>query len=184
MKREACVLILAFAVSGVGVMGQEKAKGKGKPAPTVAQPAPPPAQAKEKPKDRPAGAPGSTGQAGGGSCTPDTTAPVIAAVSATPNSIWSPNHKMTPVSITAKVTDNCSVPTWSVTGITSSEPVNGTGDGDTAPDWSIAGPHAVTLRAERAGAGTGRAYTITITAKDAAGNVSTGTTTVSVPHNQ
>ena len=110
MKREACVLILALAVSGVGVMGQEKAKGKGKPAPTVAQPAPPPAQAKEKPKDRPAGAPGSTGQAGGGSCTPDTTAPVIAAVSATPNSIWSPNHKMTPVSITAKVTDNCSVP--------------------------------------------------------------------------
>jgi hypothetical protein len=42
----------------------------------------------------------------------------------------------------------------------------------------------VSLRAERAGSGTGRIYTVTITAKDAAGNTSTATTAVSVPHNK
>ncbi len=111
-------------------------------------------------------------------------APVIASVSATPNALGAPNHKMTPVSITAQVTDNCTAVTWSVTSIASNEPVNGTGDGDSAPDWTIAGAHGVSLRAERAGTGSGRTYTITITAKDAAGNASTGTTTVAVPHNK
>jgi hypothetical protein len=109
---------------------------------------------------------------------------VIASVSATPNTLGAPNHKMTPVAVSANVTDNCSAATWSVTGVTSNEPANGTGDGDTAPDWTIAGAHGVSLRAERAGTGSGRTYTITITAKDAAGNASTGTTTVAVPHNR
>ena len=71
-----------------------------------------------------------------------------------------------------------------MTGVSSNEPVNCTGDGDTGPDWTIAGAHGVSLRAERAGNGSGRTYTITITAKDAAGNTSTGTTTVAVPHNR
>ena len=90
---------------------------------------------------------------------------------------------MTPVSINVKVADNCTTPTWTVTSVTSNEPVNGTGDGDTEPDWTMAG-QKVTLRAERAGTGSGRTYTVTVTAKDAAGNTSTGTTTVSVPHNR
>jgi hypothetical protein len=110
---------------------------------------------------------------------------VIASVSATPNSLGAPNHKMTPVAISARVTDNCpGATTWSVTGISSNEPANGTGDGDTEPDWTMAGAHAVSLRAERAGTGSGRIYTITITAKDVAGNASTATTTVAVPHNK
>ena len=164
MKQTAYALIVAFAMTTGAAADQGKPDQKGKP---KQQPS---AEAPAKP--------------GGGECAPDKTAPVIASVSASPSTLGAPNHKMTPVAVSVKASDNCSAVTWSVTGVSSNEPVNGTGDGDTAPDWTIAGAHGVTLRAERAGTGSGRTYTITITAKDAAGNTSTGTTTVSVPHNK
>ncbi len=163
MRHTPYVLILALAMAGSAAAEQGKPKYKTRPPATREQ--------------APSGP-------GGAQCSPDKMAPVIASVSATPNTLGAPNHKMTPVSITAQVTDNCTAVTWSVTSIASNEPVNGTGDGDTAPDWTIAGAHGVSLRAERAGTGSGRTYTITITAKDAAGNASTGTTTVAVPHNR
>lgn len=43
---------------------------------------------------------------------------------------------------------------------------------------------ARTLRAERAGGGGGRIYTISNTAEDASGNSGTETVDVTVPHNQ
>lgn len=179
MKNAACALILAMAVApaiGTADQGQSKAKEKT----TQSQ-----AQGKEKGKKAGApGTPGSSGVAGAGFCAPDTTAPVIQSVSASPNALSVPNHRMTPVAISANVTDNCTGVTWAVTAISSDEPVNGTGDGDTEPDWGITSPRAVTLRSERAGTGDGRVYTITITAKDAANNTSTATTTVTVPHNR
>jgi len=64
--------------------------------------------------------------------------------------------------------------------VTSNEPINGTGDGDTGPDWSFAGL-SFALRAERAGGGTGRIYTIDGECRDSSGNVSHATTTVRVP---
>ena len=161
MKYAVCALILALAVPAAGGTDQAKPKDKGKPA----------------------GAPAGGTVTGGASCAPDTTPPVISSVSATPSTLGAPNHKMTPVSINVKVADNCTTPTWTVTSVSSNEPLNGTGDGDTEPDWTMAG-QKVTLRAERAGTGSGRTYTVTVTAKDAAGNTSTGTTTVSVPHNR
>jgi hypothetical protein len=65
--------------------------------------------------------------------------------------------------------------------VTSNEPENGTGDGDLAPDVVISGG-TVQVRAERAGRGTGRIYTITATATDLAGNTATQTATCKVPH--
>jgi len=65
--------------------------------------------------------------------------------------------------------------------VTSNEPINGTGDGDTEPDWEIVDAHHIRLRAERAGSGTGRIYTVTITCANGAG---TDTKTVAVIVNQ
>ncbi len=112
----------------------------------------------------------------------DTTPPVIHSANATPNSLWPPNHKMVTVTIRAVVTDNCGRTTWKIIKVQSNEPVNGRGDGNTSPDWQILGNHAVSLRAERSGTGSGRIYTITVQAKDEAGNLSAPVTvTVKVP---
>ena len=116
----------------------------------------------------------------------DLTPPVITDVGVDKPTLWPPNHKMVTVQVNYNVTDNhtpsanlaCSL------SVTSNEPVNGTGDGDTAPDWEVLDAHRVRLRAERAGGGNGRIYTITITCQDAAGNTSTRTVSVSVPKNQ
>lgn len=53
-----------------------------------------------------------------------------------------------------------------ITVVTSTEPINGLGDGDTAPDWEITGNAAVNLRAEGLLSGSGRAYTISIQRTD------------------
>lgn len=63
-----------------------------------------------------------------------------------------------------------------------SEPDNGLGDGDTANDIVINTDGTVSLRAERAGGGSGRVYTMTYLAVDVAGNTSTASATVTVPH--
>ncbi|HET6890303.1 MAG TPA: proprotein convertase P-domain-containing protein [Pyrinomonadaceae bacterium] len=114
----------------------------------------------------------------------DTEGPVIYGASASPSLLRPPNHKMRDITVNYSVSDNCTAAGAIITSIysvTSNEPVNGTDDGDTAPDWEIVNNHLVKLRAERSGNGTGRIYTITIKATDAAGNRSFQTVTVSVP---
>jgi hypothetical protein len=115
----------------------------------------------------------------------DTTPPVIEAVAADPSVLWPPNHKLVNVKVMARVTDTCSATAWKITKVTSNEPQNGLGDGDTDHDWVITGDHTVQLRAERSGKGTGRVYTITVQAKDTSGNLSdTKTVMVKVPKSQ
>lgn len=114
----------------------------------------------------------------------DTIPPVINSASANPSVLWPPNHRMINVTVRANVTDSCSTTTWRIISVSSNEPVNGLGDGDTAPDWQITGDHTLKLRAERSGRGHGRVYTITIQAQDTSGNTSTATVTVSVPHDR
>lgn len=113
----------------------------------------------------------------------DTIPPVVTSVKATPNSLWPPNHKLVSVNVQATVSDLCGPTTWRIVSITSSEPVNGKGDGNTSPDWEITGAHTAKLRAERSGKTGPRTYTITVQAEDAAGNTSqTKTVNVVVPH--
>lgn len=113
----------------------------------------------------------------------DTTPPVIHELRATPKVLWPPNHKMVPVVVTAVSTDSCdTVPHCSITDVSSNEPVEGIGDGDTAPDWVVTGDLTVDLRAERSGKGRGRIYTLTVTCSDECGNSSSENTTVLVPH--
>ncbi len=111
--------------------------------------------------------------------------PVINNLAANPNVLWPPNHKMRPVTVTADASDNCDPdPVCKITSVSSNEPVNGTGDGDTSPDWEITGDLTVNLRAERSGTGSGRVYTITVECADASGNSATAEATVTVPHNR
>ncbi len=60
----------------------------------------------------------------------------------------------------------------------------GVNDRKTALDWEITGKLTLNLRAERLGNGKGRIYTITVESRDAYGNASTRTVTVSVPKSQ
>lgn len=108
--------------------------------------------------------------------------PVISGAAVDKPQLWPANHSMVDVTVSYAVTDNCD--TSSVVrslSVASNEALNGTGDGDTAPDWEVVDANHVRLRAERAGSGSGRLYTITITATDTAGGSSTSTVTVSVP---
>ena len=108
--------------------------------------------------------------------------PAIGPLTASPNSLWPPNHKMVGVAVDYSVTDSCGPVTCSPLGVTSNEPVNGTGDGNTSPDWGTFDDHHVQLRAERAGGGSGRIYTVTATCENTLRLSSGRSTAVWVPH--
>jgi len=115
----------------------------------------------------------------------DTEAPEIVSITATPNVLWPPNHKMRTVTISLVTQDAVDhEPTCRITGVTCNEPIDGPGDGTTEPDYVVTGDLTLELRAERSGSGTGRVYTIAVECVDAFGNVSTGSVTVTVPHNE
>jgi hypothetical protein len=101
--------------------------------------------------------------------------------------LWPANHKM--VDITARVTvtdDCCTRPTFMLVSITSNEPDNAKGDGNTIGDikeatfWTP--DVAFQLRAERSGKGNGRIYTIIYKGIDCSGNAAYDTVQVRVPH--
>jgi hypothetical protein len=116
-------------------------------------------------------------------CSPDVTAPTITGASASPSTLWPPNHKMRQVAVNYTATDACGSTSCSLS-VTSNEPVNSIGDGNTAPDWMVVNARQVQLRAERQGPRSGRIYTITISCTDQARNVARTTVRVSVPHDQ
>lgn len=100
---------------------------------------------------------------------PDTTPPVISSVSATPSVIWPPDNTMVNVSVTVSATDNVDpTPACTLTGVSGS-PANAT----------ITGPLSASVRATK-----GNVYTLTVTCSDEAGNKTSATTTVTVPHDQ
>jgi hypothetical protein len=113
----------------------------------------------------------------------DQTAPAVSAVSLSTTSLWPPNHAMVDVSVNYSATDNCSAASC-VLDVSSNEAINGSGDGNTATDWQVVDAHHVRLRAERAGNGNGRIYTLTLTCTDAAGNKIIRSATVMVAHNK
>jgi 6-phosphogluconolactonase len=110
-------------------------------------------------------------------------APAISEVSATPEVLSPPNHKFVDVTIDYTVTDDC--PNTCVLTVFSNEPIDASGDGNTSEDWRVVDAHHVLLRAERAGTGNGRIYTITVTCtNDTNTESSVKTVTVLVPHDQ
>ena len=102
--------------------------------------------------------------------------------------LWPPDHGMEAVSIEGVMDadDMYNEITLDITGVTQDEAVNGTGDGDSAPDAVILhdmpADH-VMPRAERSGNGNGRVYEISFLASDGKESCR-GSVTVSVPPNR
>ena len=118
----------------------------------------------------------------------DTTAPIVN-LSLSPSILWPPDHKMKDIVATIIANDHCdSHPTVTLFSIKSSEPDNGVGDGDTAQDIQNAAfgadDRSFSLRAERAGGGSGRVYTVTYKTTDHSGNKTLVSGEVRVPHSK
>jgi hypothetical protein len=111
----------------------------------------------------------------------DKTPPALS-VTVAPGMLWPPDHRMVTLTPSITVTDASSGTMVKLTTVTSSEPDNGLGDGDTENDIAVNSDGTVSLRAERSGFGTGRVYTITYQATDMGGNTATASATVLVPH--
>ncbi len=113
----------------------------------------------------------------------DTTAPVISSLTASVYYLAPVNHTMRPVTLSAAVSDACdSSVSTRILAITSSQPDNGTGDGNTTTDFRITGLMTCELRAEREGSKRDRVYTVTVESIDDAGNRSTRSIAIIAPH--
>jgi hypothetical protein len=119
----------------------------------------------------------------------DTVAPAVS-VRLEPEDLWPPNHRLVEVSAMVAAADVCGTPAVVLESVASSEPDDAPGGEDGATVDDIQGADLGTadfgmwLRAERSGAGPGRAYELAYTATDAAGNASTAAAEVLVPHDQ
>jgi hypothetical protein len=104
----------------------------------------------------------------------DTTAPIITSLSASPNILSPPNHKMVPIAISAAATDICDPnPQSKIISVTSNEPGAG--------QYQITGNLTLNVQSDRNGGGNGRIYTIVVEARDVSGNASAKSVTVTVP---
>ena len=101
--------------------------------------------------------------------------------------LWPANHKMAAINVSVTINGVVSTSGFTLKSVTSSEPDNGLGDGDTAGDiqgWTIGSADVSgQLRAERGGKGAGRTYTLTYEGRTAAGATASCTATVVVPQN-
>jgi hypothetical protein len=114
----------------------------------------------------------------------DTTAPEV---TAKPVELWPPNHKLRSISAQDcfEIKDRCDATVdATLLWVTSDEPANSTGDGNTEPDIKLLGCDRVQLRAERQGSGDGRVYRLGWRFKDDSGNMTEKVCEVVVPHDQ
>jgi hypothetical protein len=90
--------------------------------------------------------------------------PVITSVTADPDMLWPPNHKMVEITLAVVGTD---IDDWWITGVDSEEAYPCTEDCQTEndPDYFFEGQY-LELRAERTGEGVARSYEVQITAEN------------------
>ena len=119
----------------------------------------------------------------------DTTAPSLSPIPSV-TMLWPPNHKLQPVAIQANVSDNSGGAIHLTVQVISSEPPDAMGDGQTVPDYYIdsvndqTGLIELRLRSESSGKGSGRTYTVVITATDESGNQSIASVEIKAPHDK
>jgi Subtilase family len=126
---------------------------------------------------------GATSQADGTVTVVDNEPPSVSNFSLSAPPLWPPNHRMVDVTVNYELSENCDSASC-VLSVTSNEPENELGDGNTDHDWEIVDAHHVRVRAERSGNVDGRVYTVTLTCTDAAGNKTLRTGTLTVPHSR
>lgn len=115
---------------------------------------------------------------------PDVTPPEIS-FGDPKQTLWPPNHKMVLCAVLGVTDDTDQAPAITQVQVTSNEPINGKGDGNTDDDWRYdPDTGEVWLRAERDGTGEGRTYTVYVEARDATGNVGSASMDVIVPRDQ
>ncbi len=117
--------------------------------------------------------------------------PPVITVKDMKNSKWPPNHKHFELEINeyiVSVTDNCTDLTADdiiIDDVSSDEPQNGTGDGNTTDDIVISEDcKTVQLLSERQGGGNGRVYTINLAVADEHGNIGVAEIKAEVPHDK
>lgn len=110
----------------------------------------------------------------------DTTPPTIDGISVDNATLWPPNNKMVPVTVSLSATDSVNPNvTCQIIGITvTDEGGNTAGDAEFVP-----GTLSANLRAERSGSGIGRVYTIEVECSDGS-NSTNAIIDVVVPHDQ
>jgi len=103
-----------------------------------------------------------------------------ATLTATPNRLWPANNKLVPVTIVVSASDSCTgSPAVELASVTNNEAANGS---DIGTITRAGNTWTVLLRATRSGRGSGRVYTARFSITDAAGNQSSVSTTIVVPH--
>lgn len=103
--------------------------------------------------------------------------PTITTLTPSIASIWPPNKKMVPVTLNVVASDFVGVTSLKIISVATNEP-------DGKVQWQITGPLTLKLLADRLGTGTGRIYTITVEARNAAGMTTTAQCMVTVRHDQ
>jgi cysteine-rich repeat protein len=101
-----------------------------------------------------------------------------------PVELWPPDHRMVEVDLlnaSGAWDPDGGLLELTVLSITQDEPVNGAGDGNTAPDGAGVGTGVAHVRRERSGRGNGRVYEITFEARDGTDGSCTGQVHVAVP---
>ncbi|HYH98798.1 PKD domain-containing protein [Hyalangium sp.] len=121
----------------------------------------------------------------------DTLPPVVSVAGA--SDLWPPNHKYRNLSLEdcgISIQDVCegsldlATAQAAISCVSSDEPINGLGDGNTMPDIIFVDSTTVMLRSERGGPRDGRVYKLYFTVKDAAGNTTSSHCVAGVPHDQ
>ena len=119
----------------------------------------------------------------------DTTPPELT-VSLNTSLLWPPNHRMVEIQATLAASDDCEPVEVLLDSITSNEPDDAPGRSDGVTTDDVRAAHLAAtdsrfeVRAERDGSGSGRIYYVTYRATDGAGNSSTSTTNIFVPHDR
>ena len=105
-----------------------------------------------------------------------------------PIELWPPNHEMVEVDLSDCITEvkHCG-DDWEaeILYVTSDEPVDDQGDGNTEPDIECVDEDTAAVRRERQGSGDGRVYTIVFAIRDQYGHEqAVEACEVTVPHDQ